>query len=75
MTDIRDLILDVNSTEDSEKTAEEQNTRSSVEGHIKVAEQLEALSEEDTLVDDLIKVALFNEATKALETEEAENDN
>ena len=75
MTDIRDLILNDDSGDEQEKSVEKQKTVSDAAEHIKVAEQLEALSEEDTLVDDLIKVALFNEAVEILETKGGEDDN
>lgn len=71
MTDIRDLILDYDNEDENtnEKTAEESNfvKLSSADDHVKVAEQLEALSEEDTLVEDLLKTAIFNELAEAIQ--------
>jgi hypothetical protein len=63
MTDIRDLLL--NDDFDEEKVAED--ATSSDEGHLKVAEQLEALSEDETMTESLLKVALFKEIVEDLE--------
>ena len=71
MTDIRDLILDYDNEDENtnEKTAEESNfvKLSSADDHVKVAEQLEALSEEDTLIEDLLKTAIFNELAEVIQ--------
>jgi len=74
MTDIRDLIIDFDGEDNNEKTAENGNI-SSVDGHVKIAEQLEALSEEDTIVDDLLKVAIFQELAPDIEKNISEVDN
>lgn len=71
-TDIRDLILD-NDGEDMNKTAEQENISDTSE-YIKLAEQLEALSEDDNLRDDLIKVAIFQEYLEFLSNEEGAED-
>lgn len=72
MTDIRDLIL--NEEENMDKTAEQESKSSDITEHIKIAEQLEALSEDDTLADDLIKVGIFNEYVKHISKEKVNDD-
>lgn len=64
MTDIRDLILGDND-ESIDKVAEQEQIISDSSEYIKIAEQLEALSEDDTILDDLLKVAIFQEFMEA----------
>lgn len=66
MTDIRDLILGNDDDDNMDKVAEQGTGMSDSSEHIKIAEQLEALSDDDTMTDDLLKLAIYQEHLESL---------
>lgn len=74
MTDIRDLIIDFEN-DDEDKTVNNTSSLSDLNTHVKIAEQLEAISEDDTLIDDLLKVAIVKELSEQIRNNYKEVDN